>query len=131
MAQKTCFVTIGATASFGALVKATLSAQFLEALQKQGYTDLLVQYGQDGKQLYESCLEQSAATKQSGLKVSGFDLEKAGLGRYLRQARSGVVISHAGIYPLHRTVHLTHDNVAYTIQALGLSSTFSAPLYHS
>jgi len=100
MAQKNCFVTIGATASFAALIKATLSAQFLEVLAKQGYTDLVIQYGEDGKQVYESCLQQSAATEKSGVKVSGFDLDKAGLGRYMRQARSGVVISHAGISSL-------------------------------
>jgi len=97
MAPKTCFVTIGATASFAALIKSTLSSQFLEALQKQGYTDLVVQYGQDGKQLYESAVQQSGVAAKSDIKVSGFDLDKAGLGRYMRQARSGVVISHAGI----------------------------------
>jgi len=98
--SKTCFVTIGATASFPALVKAVLSAQFLSALQSQGYTELLVQYGQDGgKELYESSMQQAKATVQSsGVKVSGFELDKAGLGKYMRQARQGggVVISHAG-----------------------------------
>ncbi|KAK5120704.1 hypothetical protein LTR85_006062 [Meristemomyces frigidus] len=102
--QKTCFVTIGATASFSSLIKAALSAPFLSALQNHGYTNLLVQYGQDGKELFDGCMQQAKATvNSSGIKVSGFGLDKAGLGKYMRQAKGGVkgaqegvVISHAG-----------------------------------
>lgn len=104
MSQKTCFVTIGATASFGALIEAAVSPSFLKVLEAQGYTDLLVQYGEDGKELYEKALQQAKDTGK--VKVSGFDLDKGGLGRYMRQAKAvgasnkdsneGVVISHAG-----------------------------------
>lgn len=113
MASKTCFVTIGATASFSALIKAVLSAPFLSALQSQQYTELLIQYGQDGKDLYDGAMKQAKATvDSSGIKVTAFDLDKAGLGRYMRQAKGtkgaqeGVVISHAGM-PIHHphTVH--------------------------
>ncbi|KAK4539139.1 hypothetical protein LTR36_001451 [Oleoguttula mirabilis] len=102
---KTCFVTIGATASFTSLIQAALSAPFLSALQNHGYTDLLLQYGEDGKGFFDGCMQQAQATvSSSGLKVSGFALDKAGLGKYMRQAKGlgakgaqeGVVISHAG-----------------------------------
>ncbi|KAK5112719.1 hypothetical protein LTR62_003817 [Meristemomyces frigidus] len=98
MASKTCFVTIGATASFAALVKAVLSTPFLAALKQQGYEELLVQYGEEGKALYDSAV---STAQGSGVKISGFGIDKAGLGRYMRQARGkdgkeGVVISHAG-----------------------------------
>lgn len=104
MSQKTCFLTIGATASFSALVEAALKPDFVSALEAQGYTDLLVQYGEGGKEIYDKALQQSKGA--SKLKVSGFDLDKSGLGRYMRQAKAvgasnkdsseGVVISHAG-----------------------------------
>lgn len=95
MASKTCFVTIGATASFSALVQAVLTTSFVVALDKQGYGELLVQYGADGKELYETALK---CVQGSSVKISGFDLDKTGLGRYMRQAKdsNGVVISHAG-----------------------------------
>lgn len=105
MSQKTCFVTVGATASFAALVEATLKPDFVKALQELGYTDLLVQYGEGGKELYDKAVQQSKGA--SKVKISGFDLDKGGLGRYMRQAKAvgasnkdaneGVVISHAGM----------------------------------
>jgi len=100
MSSKLCFLTVGATASFSALIEATVSPAFLTALESQGYTELSVQYGQDGKQLFEKC--KSIAQGSSKLKVSGFDLDRAGLGRHMRRAKGGkdategVVISHAG-----------------------------------
>ena len=104
--QKTCFVTIGATASFSDLIRAILSADFCSALESQSYTDLLVQYGQDGKSLYDECLQTADLPPNSTLKINGFDLDPTGLDRQLRQAkgieprnsgaREGVVISHAG-----------------------------------
>ena len=103
--SKTCFVTIGATASFSGLIKAVLSAEFCKALGAQRYTNLLVQYGQDGTNLYEQCLQQAREDADSGLEIHGFDIDKAGLGRYMRQAKGdrsnpdseGVIISHAGM----------------------------------
>ena len=99
--QKLCFVSVGATASFAALIKTTLSPPFLSALQKQGYTELLVQYGEDGKDTFESLSKQ---VKGSDIKISGFALDKAGLGRYMRRAKGGsktteegVVVCHAGM----------------------------------
>ena len=106
--QKTCFVTIGATASFTGLIKTVLGPDFCKALEEQRYTHLLVQYGQDGKALYEQCLHQLNTVQQpTQLQISGFDLDKSGLRTYMLQAKGhpptnpvtaveGLVISHAG-----------------------------------
>ncbi|EME83265.1 glycosyltransferase family 1 protein [Pseudocercospora fijiensis CIRAD86] len=100
--QKTCFVTVGATASFSGLVKGVLAPDFLRALEQQEYTDLLIQFGQDGREVFNEHIT-AAKNSESGsvLNITGFALDKAGLGRYMRQAkglaaREGVVISHAG-----------------------------------
>ena len=103
--SKTCFVTIGATASFEGLIKDVLSEHFFQALEAQGYTDLLVQYGQDGQQLFDSCITAAKNTEcGSVINVTGFALDKQGLQKYMLQARAsqnggseGVVISHAGM----------------------------------
>ncbi|KAK4556541.1 N-acetylglucosaminyldiphosphodolichol N-acetylglucosaminyltransferase catalytic subunit alg13 [Recurvomyces mirabilis] len=97
--SKTCFVTIGATASFAALVKAVLSTRFLTALKEQRYDELLVQYGQDGKEMFETAVK--GVQSVGGIKIHGFGIDENGLGRYMRQARGkegqeGVVIAHAG-----------------------------------
>lgn len=102
-AHKLAFLTIGATASFPALVEAVTTPQFLRALEEQEYTELLVQYGQDGKPLFDKC-QKLATQSGSGVKVNGFGIDKLGLGRYMRRAkggqkeREGVVISHAGVW---------------------------------
>lgn len=104
---KTCFVTIGATASFVGLIKAALAPVFLTALESQGYTELLVQYGQGGKDLFDSCI---AARGSLNLHIHGFDLDKAGLAPYMLRAKGGsrngrevgVVISHAGMRAVGR-----------------------------
>ncbi|KAI6788141.1 hypothetical protein KC361_g9210 [Hortaea werneckii] len=102
---KTCFVTIGATASFAALIRSALSPDTLSALGKLGYTDLVVQYGQDGQELFDSAMQQvKTAGSSSNVNVTGFDLDQAGLGKYMRQAKGGgarggqegVVVGHAG-----------------------------------
>ncbi|KAK3686273.1 N-acetylglucosaminyldiphosphodolichol N-acetylglucosaminyltransferase catalytic subunit alg13 [Vermiconidia calcicola] len=86
--QKTCFVTIGATASFTGLIKAVLAPDFCKALETQDYTHLLVQYGQDGKQLFEQCLQQSQQVGNlSSLQIGGFALDPSGLRQYMIQAK--------------------------------------------
>lgn len=103
-AHKLAFLTIGATAEFPALVEAAVTPQFLKALEAQEYTELLVQYGQDGKPSFEKC-QKLASQSGSSIKVSGFGIDKLGLGRYMRRAKGGdrekegVVISHAGQSP--------------------------------
>lgn len=102
--SKTCFVTIGATASFDRLIRAALSVDFAQALESHGYTDLLVQYGKDGDGLFDVCLRDVQSAGTSTLNITGFDLDMDGLGQYMKQAKGqgikganeGVVISHAG-----------------------------------
>lgn len=134
---KLCFLTVGATASFTALIEAAVSPAFLAALESQGYTELSVQYGKDGKQLFEKC-KSIAQGSSSKLKVTGFDLDNAGLGRHMRRAKGakdaleGVVISHAGASDNTLNIHsgcfnrslLTRER---TQQAPAQSSTPSAP----
>lgn len=101
---KLCFVTIGATASFDSLIKATLSLDFLDALRTSGYTDLLLQHGTEGGSILQDFLSSSGAIldKQCGINIKGFDFNKQGLGVEMRAAKGsddeaeGVVISHAG-----------------------------------
>lgn len=105
LSKKVCLVTIGATASFATLIRAILSAAFFEALKAHQYTDLLVQYGADGEELYTTQLKQ---VQNNGLyediTTSGFGLDSTGLGAHMRLAKTGgakgtegVVISHAGM----------------------------------
>ncbi|OJJ49247.1 hypothetical protein ASPZODRAFT_23504 [Penicilliopsis zonata CBS 506.65] len=105
--MKVCFVTVGATASFEPLVSAVLDGRFLASLGELGYTNLLVQYGKDGRPIFDRFLQdrdsEEAATSHS-IQVDGFDFNQAGLGREMRLAqenaaegrRSGAIISHAG-----------------------------------
>lgn len=98
--HKVCFVTVGATASFDALIKATLSPPFLEVLKTHDYTHLRLQHGKDGQKMLEESV--SANSRTQNLKISGFDFNKQGLGSEMRAAKGednrleGVVVSHAG-----------------------------------
>src|SRR5689334_2392544 len=78
---KLCFVTVGATASFNALVQEILSVPFLEALRASQYTDLMIQYGQQGEALFREFQEThgAAVQQQYGLYVTGFDFNLNGL----------------------------------------------------
>ena len=98
--QKVCFITVGATASFDALIKATLSPPFLEALKTYHYTHLRLQHGKDGQKVLEEFGSANSGTQD--IKISGFDFNKQGLGSEMRAAKGedgrleGVVVSHAG-----------------------------------
>lgn len=109
--RKVCFVTVGATASFEALIHAILSAPFFQALASHAYTDLIIQYGSGGEPLFDtlySALKQNANDLPE-IAVSSFALDERGLAPYMLLAKtggdgdgdgddgvSGVVISHAG-----------------------------------
>ncbi|KAI9806763.1 MAG: hypothetical protein M1825_006220 [Sarcosagium campestre] len=106
--SKVCFVTIGATASFNELVSAVLDPSFLLALHNAEYTDLLVQHGHEGVEIYSDFLALHGSTLHD-VQVTGFDFDKGGLTRQMCLARGavevdskeGLVISHAGeIYSL-------------------------------
>jgi beta-1,4-N-acetylglucosaminyltransferase len=99
---KFCFVTVGATAPFDALIKAILEPKFLKALHDADYTELLVQHGYEGEDnLFNRLSGQpnvSEFCESSKLRVSGFGFDKDGLDKYLRRAKDagGTVMSHAG-----------------------------------
>jgi beta-1,4-N-acetylglucosaminyltransferase len=100
--MKTCFVTVGATATFSGLIKAVLAADVRETLEKLGYDRLLVQYGRHGQEHYDACFKSMSSDENSNLIVEGFDLDKSGLSSHMRAAKGtadkqGIVISHAGI----------------------------------
>ncbi|KAI5240277.1 hypothetical protein E4T47_08216 [Aureobasidium subglaciale] len=103
--RKVCFVTIGATASFSALVRATISSTFCHSLEQHQYTDLIVQYGADGHSLFQSLLQDvNSKQEATGINVSGFGLDTNGLEQYMMLAKTGgdssgaegLVVSHAG-----------------------------------
>lgn len=96
--HKLCFVTIGATAAFDALINAVLSLDVLQALSHAGFAKILVQYGKDGKSLFESLISSQPHTQDLGLAFEGFDFDSDGLTEQMVAARQseGVVISHAG-----------------------------------
>ncbi|KAH0360542.1 glycosyltransferase family 1 protein, partial [Aureobasidium melanogenum] len=103
--RKVCFVTIGATASFSALIRATLSSSFCHSLEQNHYTDLIVQYGADGDSLFQSLVKDIYVDQQhAAINVSGFGLDTSGLAQYMNLAKTGgddggiegLVVSHAG-----------------------------------
>ncbi|KAI9740875.1 MAG: N-acetylglucosaminyldiphosphodolichol N-acetylglucosaminyltransferase catalytic subunit alg13 [Claussenomyces sp. TS43310] len=102
--RRECFVTIGATASFRALVDATTSAVFLQALRGLGYTHLTLQCGPDLDHLERQSGPASprAVARAHDIALRAFDFNKAGLGREMRGCKrgagrtEGVVICHAG-----------------------------------
>ena len=102
--RKTCFVTIGATASFDSLIRATLTPAFISALEASNYTDLRLQHGTDGASILKAFLATNNTNSKGthNLKISGFDFNKSGLTQEMLAAKGqegaaeGVVISHAG-----------------------------------
>ncbi len=105
MIQKVCFVTIGATAAFDALLKAVLNDDFFQALKAFEYTTLLLQYGKNGPKILKECnvTASSRAASEYGIEVTGFDFNTKGLGQEMWSTKAaedraeGVVISHAGM----------------------------------
>ncbi|MCJ1250420.1 N-acetylglucosaminyldiphosphodolichol N-acetylglucosaminyltransferase catalytic subunit alg13 [Trapelia coarctata] len=120
--KKLCFVTIGATASFDALINAVLGEAFLETLKSAGYTDLLIQHGLEGEKiLKEFKLDTS---QEHGIRVKGFAFNKKGLGEEMRAAKGGkddvegVVISHAGSGSILHALRISVPLIVVPNQAL-------------
>jgi beta-1,4-N-acetylglucosaminyltransferase len=149
---KVCFVTVGATASFQALLRAIVSRTFFEALKRHGYTHIRLQVGKDGgriiKQSMETVLGISVATHggwteaENGLWVSWFDF-KDGLSGEMSDARKGkvsdvpeeylehfqagvegTVISHAG--ESDRPCSQCHAGVGSSLTSTGSGSILEA-----
>ena len=108
-----CFITIGATAKFDSLIAAALSLSFLQALENSGYTDLVLQHGNEGGRIYNDFITANPVGNggRCGLEISGFDFKAQGLGKEMRAAKGGngwaegLIISHAGLLP-HSTFPL-------------------------
>lgn len=110
--RKRCFVTIGATAPFNDLLRAVFRPSFLEALHDAHYTELRVQYGNEGQAIYEECTSgiMNITKKVLGIDISGFGFNTDGLSEEMLSAKAqpkaqgkgrgeeveGAVISHAG-----------------------------------
>ncbi|KAJ8121575.1 hypothetical protein O1611_g10067 [Lasiodiplodia mahajangana] len=100
---RTAFVTIGATASFRALLQEVVSEAFLLVLKSQDFTNLIVQCGPELE--YFNSIKPDHAYESYGLEIAAFSYAPD-LKPYFMQAahseeidnmrRSGVVISHAG-----------------------------------
>lgn len=104
--KKICFVTVGATASFNALIREILHQDFLAALKANKYTNLIIQYGQHGDELFRSFVKdnENELLQSYGLRLTGFDFNINGLRDEMCAAKAdpstntaeGLVISHAG-----------------------------------
>jgi beta-1,4-N-acetylglucosaminyltransferase len=99
--ERTCFVTVGATAAFNGLVVAALQPKFLEALSNHGYTKLVIQYGKSGYTFFHNCLRKAG---NINIHIDGFDF-KAGDFREAVQVvtagdgrQEGMMIAHAGSF---------------------------------
>ncbi|KAJ5345003.1 hypothetical protein N7452_003007 [Penicillium brevicompactum] len=99
--MKLCFVTVGATASFEALLEQVLTSEFLETLADRDYTHLLLQYGKDGEKIYNNFLQ--SGVSHHGLTLGGFDFKPSiepemvmTTEREKPQQERGLVICHAG-----------------------------------
>ena len=109
--RKLCFVTIGATADFDALIAAAIQPRFLEALKAARYTHLRIQHGKGGKTILDKAFGPSdeASRQVDGIRIEGFDFKADGLVGDMIEARGGkdnenaegVVISHAGPHCFH------------------------------
>jgi beta-1,4-N-acetylglucosaminyltransferase len=102
--DKRCFVTVGATAPFNALVKAVLAPAFIEALTSSGYNELRIQYGdKTGKETFDRHHAAHAANSHHvKIDITGFDFKNSGLKDELLAVKGssppneGLIISHAG-----------------------------------
>ncbi|KAK8027053.1 hypothetical protein PG991_004109 [Apiospora marii] len=95
---KTCFVTVGATASFRSLIEEVVSPKFVAALAAQGYDTMIVQCGPD----YEHF--ESIRPSDPPVIMSGFSVE-SNIIEYMRECapsdeprkrHMGLIVTHAG-----------------------------------
>ena len=102
---RVCFVTVGATAPFPQLIEVCTNSRFLAGLKARGYTKLIIQHGNKGKDLPSLVKGLDLDNRDAifpGIELAGFDFLPNGLMEEMRAtkgqqgARDGVVISHAG-----------------------------------
>ncbi|KAG0645904.1 UDP-N-acetylglucosamine transferase subunit alg13 [Hyphodiscus hymeniophilus] len=99
--RKQCLITVGATATFEQLIRATLSVSVVEKLMEKGFSHVSYQCG-DSFALFNELLPEERE-KQLLFKVEKFAFKPKGLGEEIRkckkvdgQSEEGLVISHAG-----------------------------------
>jgi beta-1,4-N-acetylglucosaminyltransferase len=102
---KICLVTVGATASFNALVAAALSSAFLQALSEAQYTRLIIQYGETGQSFFEAHLQKARDDAHgelpAGLAIEGFGYRAGDFKEVVQRVTEGVggmLIAHAGLF---------------------------------
>lgn len=83
-------VTTGATYPFKQLIEAALSPLVLQCLESLNYTEMVVQYGVGGQEIFEQGLHDR---KDYNVKVNGFDLT-TDISSLIKQ--SDLIISHGG-----------------------------------
>jgi len=120
---KICYVTTGATASFPALIKASLAPESIRELVAQGYTHLVIQYGdakgravfqEESKRAIEA-LSAEVKSSETSLVIHGYDFLKGGLLKEFAMTREsgGLVISHAGMIAILLVVGLRHIHLCF------------------
>lgn len=107
--HKVCFVTIGATAPFDALLSHVLDQPFLDALKKHEYTTLLIQYGKEGQAIFDTFVRNNppGSPGRYDLDIEGFGFKSQGLIQEMRSTKAnpsqkaveGMILSHAGKPP--------------------------------
>lgn len=100
--MKVCFVTIGATAPFDLLLSNVLDTRFLDSLSLYSYTDLLIQFGNEGRVIFEKYMDKYPFG-ECGINIRGFDFNKTGLSQEMLLTKGGntghaegMILSHAG-----------------------------------
>ncbi|KAF3760819.1 family 1 glycosyltransferase [Cryphonectria parasitica EP155] len=95
---RVALVTGGATVVFKELIDETLAADFLNALQRSGFSTLLLQCGT----YHGEVLQKLVNTKHENLTINAFDFD-SNLKEQMKKCRgeanvqpAGIVISHAG-----------------------------------
>lgn len=107
--RKVCFVTIGATAPFDALLSNVLAQPFLDTLKTHGYTTLLIQYGKEGQAIFDAFtkINSPGSPGRCDLDIKGFGFKNEGLVQEMRSTKAnpsqnvveGMILSHAGELP--------------------------------
>jgi beta-1,4-N-acetylglucosaminyltransferase len=118
--EKTCVVTVGATAAFNRLVEATLQPAFLQALSKHEYTKLVIQYGKTGRTFFHNCLRKAGNVD---IQIEGFDFKTGDFRETVRVVtagdgrQEGMMIAHAGLCKNCQSLSVNTDK--YMLKALG------------
>jgi beta-1,4-N-acetylglucosaminyltransferase len=109
--MKLCFVTVGATASFQKLLEQILSSQFLETLAKRGYTHLLIQYGKDGQQIFQSFID--SGQPHHGLTLGGFDFQPSIDAQMMMTVEREALNQERGLIICHAGMNITISRIEY------------------